>query len=66
MANSKCPKCGSENLYRGLLKGLETGIGSRWGLSAYRVEAQACLDCGHVELNLNEKDLEKLKGKLKK
>lgn len=65
MANEKCPKCGSENPYRGLLKGFDTGIGSRWGL-AYRVKAQACLECGYVELYLKEKDVEKLKRKLKK
>ncbi len=66
MTNKKCLKCGSKNLYRCLLKGFDTGIGERWELINKRVEAQVCLDCGYIELYLNEKDLEKLKKKLKK
>ena len=66
MTNKKCQKCSSENFYRGLLKGFDTGIGERWELTAIRPEAQVCLDCGHIELYLNEKDLEKIKKKLKK
>ena len=60
MKNEKCLKCGSENLYRGLLKGFDTGIGSRLELTSRRPEAQVCLDCGHIELYLSEKDLENL------
>ena len=66
MATKKCIKCGSENLYRGWLKGFDVGVGSKWGFSTYKVETEVCLDCGYVELYLNEKDLEKLKKKLKK
>ena len=61
MKNEKCLKCGSKNLYRGLLKGFDTGIGSRLELTSRRPEAQVYLDCGHIELYLSEKDLEKLK-----
>ncbi|MCK4355345.1 hypothetical protein KAW43_03325 [Candidatus Parcubacteria bacterium] len=68
MKNKKCLKCGSQNFYRGLLKGFDTGIGGKRELTFFtrRPEAQVCLDCGHIELYLNEKDLEKLKKKFKK
>lgn len=63
MKNKKCLKCGSQNLYRGLRKGFDVGVGERWELTAKISEAQVCLDCGYIELHLNEKDLEKLRKK---
>ena len=69
MTNKKCQKCGSENFHRGWLKsgfGPDVGVGVKWGLSTYRLETEVCLGCGFVELYLNEKNLEKLKKKLKK
>ncbi len=66
MTNKKCQKCSSENFHRGWLKGFDVGVGVKLGLSTYRVETEVCLGCGYVELYLNEKNLEKLKKKVKK
>ncbi len=69
MTNKKCQKCSSENFHRGWLKarvGYDVGVGVKLGLSTYRLETEVCLGCGYVELYLNEKNLEKLKKKVKK
>jgi len=48
-----------------MLKGFDVGVGSRFELTCRRPEAQVCLDCGYIELYLNEKELEKLRKKVK-
>lgn len=65
----KCVKCGSEKIVTGKMSGF-TGIqiekkDCKWyqlNSASFIPQPLVCMDCGHIELVINEKDLTEAKA----
>lgn len=67
LSNEKCSNCGSENIDKGVIGGGFLGYKShKQGIFSDPIrefKAQACLDCGFIDIYVN---VDKLKRKIKK